>query len=104
MKLFYLVLAIVGAILPYVFFTQHFLNAGVSLTVFTADVFANFAASGFAADLLLSSVVFWIFMFHQRKRDKGPNPALFIVLNLLIGLCCAVPAYLYARERTEATA
>ena len=34
----------------------------------------------------------------QRSREKGPAPALFIVLNLLIGLSCAFPAYLYARE------
>ena len=38
-------------------------------------------------------------MFQQKQRKNGPNPALFIVLNLTIGLSCALPAYLYARER-----
>ena len=103
MKQLYLVLAIVGAVLPYVFFIQHFSSEGVSLMAFLAAVFANPAAGGFTADLLFTSMVFWMFMFHQRSREKGPRPILFIVLNLLIGLSCAFPAYLYARERSEAS-
>ena len=99
MKALYLLLAIVGAVLPYVFFAQHFSSEGVSLSGFVAALFANPAAGGFTADLLLTSFIFWIFMFHQRSREKGPRPVLFIVLNLLIGLSCALPAYLYARER-----
>ncbi len=104
MKTLYLVLAIVGAVLPYVFFVQHFSSEGVSLSRFVTALFANGAAGGFTADLLITSVVFWIFMFHQRSRDKGPRPILFIGLNLLIGLSCALPAYLYARERKEIAA
>ena len=43
-------------------------------------------------------------MFQQKSRGKGPSPALFIALNLLIGPSCAFPAYLYARERQESGA
>ena len=104
MKALYLALAIVGAAIPYAFFMQHFSNEGVSLPGFVAALFANAAAGGFTADLLVTSVVFWIFMVHQRKRGKGPHPILFIILNLSIGLSCAFPAYLYARERRETVA
>ena len=104
MKKLYLVLAIVGAVLPYAFFIQHFSSEGLGLPAFVAAVFANPAAGGFTADLLFTSMVFWIFMFHQQRRKKGPRPTLFIVLNLLIGLSCALPAYLYARERKDVTA
>ena len=101
MKKLYLILAIVGAVLPYAFFVQHFSSEGVSLTGFMAALFANPAAGGFTADLLFTSLVFWVFMFQQRSRKKGPRPILFIVLNLFIGVSCAFPAYLYARERHE---
>ena len=101
MKSLYLVLAIVGAVLPYAFFIQHFSSEGFGLPGFAAALFANPAAGGFSADLLFTSAVFWTFMFHQRAREKGPPPTLFIVLNLLIGLSCALPAYFYARERKE---
>jgi uncharacterized membrane protein YccC len=99
MKRVYLILAIVGAAVPYYFFLQHFGNDGLALPAFTAAVFANPAASGFTSDLLLSSVVFWIFMF--QAGEKRPKPWLFIAINLLIGLSCALPAYLYWREHSR---
>jgi len=99
MKRIYLVLAIVGAILPYVFFFQFFQTEGIDLQAFVGALFVNGAAGGFSADLLFTSFVFWFFMFTQQKREKGPSPYLFIILNLAIGLSCALPAYLYARER-----
>ena len=99
MKKIYLVLAIVGAILPYVFFIQFFQNEGINLPAFVGALFVNGAAGGFSADLLFTSFVFWLFMFVQQKRDRGPGPYLFIILNLTIGLSCALPAYLYAREK-----
>lgn len=104
MKTLYLILAIVGAVVPYAFFVQHFSDVGLGLGDFVRALFVNGAAGGFTVDLLVSSLVFWLFMFQQHKRDKGPSPAGFIVLNLLIGLSCAFPAYLYARERKEPTA
>lgn len=99
MKQLYLVLAIFGAIVPYIFFFQFFENHGFSLPAFTNALFANGAAGGFSADLLITSFVFWVFMIVQHKRTKGPAPYLFIALNLFIGLSCALPAYLFARER-----
>ena len=99
MKRLYLVLAIIGAVVPYVFFIQHFSGEGFGLPTFLRAMFANPAAGGISADLLLSSFIFWGFMFQQQSRGKGPGPAVFVVLNLLIGLSCAFPAYLYARER-----
>lgn len=104
MKTLYLILAIVGAVIPYAFFLQHFSSEGISPSGFVNALFANPAAGGFTADLLFTSAVFWIFMIHQRSREKGPHPILFLLLNLLIGLSCAFPAYLYARERKEVIA
>ena len=98
MKNLFLVLAIVGAIIPLAFFFQFFSAEGVNLSRFLSALFVNGAAGGFSADLLISSFVFWIYMFQKQKSEKGPKPALFIILNLFIGLSSALPAYLYARE------
>ena len=98
MKMVYLAAAIVGAVVPYFFFVQHMSADGLSMATFTAAVFANSAASGFASDLLISSFVFWVFMFHRSRFAHGPKPIAFIGLNLFIGLSCALPAYLYAME------
>jgi hypothetical protein len=96
MKTVFLILAIIGAIVPYAFFLQFFSSEGVQLTGFISALFANGAAGGFSADLLISSFVFWLAMFYRRGQKGGPSPALFIALNLLIGLSCALPAYFYA--------
>lgn len=98
MKRTYLVLAVLGAIAPYFFFFQFFSSEGVIISGFVSALFANGATSGFTADLLITSLVFWIAMFHQRSKGRGPNPIPFIALNLLIGLSCALPAYLFTRE------
>ncbi len=99
MKTIYLILAIVGAIIPYLFFVQHFDTAGFGISSFVTALFANPAAGGFTADLLFTSLVFWIAIFQQRRHGRGPSPAIFVLLNLIIGLSCAFPAYLYAREK-----
>jgi len=98
MKNIYLAGAIIGAIVPYLFFFQFINTFGLDIPAFLAGLFANGAAGGFSADLLITSFIFWIYMFAQRKTN-GPAPWVFIVLNLVIGLSCALPAYLYARER-----
>jgi len=96
MKKAYLFLAIIGAIVPYIFFIQHFSGSGFGVVEFIEALFVNSAAGGFTADLLITSLVFWVAMYHRRHAGKGPNPLVFVVLNLTIGLSCALPAYLYA--------
>jgi len=97
MRQLYLILAILGAIIPYIFFFQFIEINGMDIPKFMSASVVNGAAAGITADILFSSFVFWLFMYVQR-REGGPNPVLFIALNLTIGLSCALPAYLYARE------
>jgi hypothetical protein len=97
-KKLYLLLAIAGAVIPYLFLVQYFADAGLSPTRFIDTLFANGAVGGFTADLLISSLAFWIFMFHRSANGEGPKPFWFIVINLTIGLSCALPAYLYKNE------
>jgi hypothetical protein len=99
MKNFYLVAAVIGAIIPISFFLQFFGQTENAVLDFVPALFVNGASSGFTADLLISSFVFWTYMFHQ--KGSGPKPWLFIALNLCIGLSCALPAYLFARARTN---
>lgn len=56
----YLLFAVLGAIIPGVFFARFMLDQGWELTKFVRQLFANFPAGGFTSDLLITSVVFWI--------------------------------------------
>lgn len=97
LKTVYLMLAILGAVIPIAFFASFAAENGLDLVSFVAGLFVNGAAGGFTADLLISSFVFWIYMFSN--QGDGPKPWAFIALNLCIGLSCALPAYLWARTR-----
>jgi hypothetical protein len=95
MKQVYLIWAILGAVVPIMFFLGVFHPDLVGVAGFVPALFANSAAGGFSADLLITSGVFWTYMFAARQ---GPKPWVFIALNMCIGLSCALPAYLYRRE------
>ena len=99
MKALYLGLAVVGAIVPYAFFLTHIQAVGFDPMNFLSAMFANAVAGGLMSDLTLSSFVFWIWLVHSGAK----RPWLFVALNLCIGLSCALPAYLYARERERAS-
>jgi len=97
-KNLYLALAILGGVVPYLFFFQFIATSGLDLGAFIGALFANGAVGGFTVDLLISSVVFWVYLF---SRTGGPSAWPFIALNLIIGLSCALPAYLYASLRVQ---
>ena len=96
----YLILAAVGAVAPYVFFTQFIAAEGLTGN-FIAALYANGAAGGFATDLFVSSFVFWIFLLAEARRCGVRRPWVFVLVNLLIGLSCAFPLFLWARERRK---
>lgn len=73
MKRLYLVLAIVGAVLPYLFFPQFLINHGIDLPRFVSALFVNPPASGITSDLLISSFVFWIMMFQKKITETAPT-------------------------------
>lgn len=97
MKKIYLALAILGALLPWWFFYQFLAAEGFALPSLASSLFVNGATAGFTLDVIISSFAFWIFIFVQARKG-GPSPYLFIALNLVFGLSCALPAYLYTRE------
>jgi hypothetical protein len=94
----FLRLAIFGAVAPYVFFLRFFATEGRAGD-FVGALYANGAAGGFATDLLISSVVFWFWLFAEARRVGVARPWLYVVVNLTIGLSCALPLFLWARER-----
>lgn len=105
MKNVYLTMAILGAIAPYLFFAKFFVEDEFGLAEFIHQLFATAPAAGFTMDLLITSTVFWIWSFPEARRLDIKRWWSFVAINLLIGLSCAFPLFLYARavaiERQE---
>jgi hypothetical protein len=99
MKNVYLVLAILGFIVPYFFFLQMPAEDGFNLPSLIQPFFANNFMKGAAVDLTISVIVFWIFMLAETNRLHMKNAWIYILATLLVGLSFALPLFLYFRER-----
>jgi hypothetical protein len=99
MKTVYLVLAIIGLIVPYYFFLQLPAEDGFDLPVLIQPFFANNFMKGAAMDLTISVIVFWVLVFVEARRLEMKNPWLYLLATLLVGLSFALPLFLYFRER-----
>jgi hypothetical protein len=99
MKNLYLVLAILGFVLPYYFFASFLLVYGFDLQLFFQQLFANDIATFFVMDLVIAAIVFWVFMIQEARRVDIGNSWIFVVFSLLISFSFAFPLFLYYRER-----
>lgn len=94
----YLILSIVGFALPYYFFVSFLATNGLQFRVFFQQLFATPISSFFAADLLISSVVFVFYLRREAARYNIGKRWLYLVVLLTVGLSCALPLFLYVRE------
>jgi hypothetical protein len=97
-KTIYLIGAIIGALLPYYFLIQFLMQYGFDLPLFVQQMFANPTAAMFTADLFISSLVYWVFLYAEGRRLEMGNLWLYVVLNLFVGLSLSLPLFLYFRE------
>lgn len=99
LKTLYLLLAIAGTIVPWFWLLQD-PAALTSPTLFFQRSFANTVATAWASDLLTSASVFFIFISIELQRLGSSRlwVLLYVGLTFGIGLCCALPLFLYRRE------
>ena len=98
-KNIFLVLAIIGFIVPF-YFIFRFMNInGFNLPLLMQQVFANEASTAFVADLTISIIVFWVFMFAEASKLQMKNSWIYFLASSLIGLSFGLPLFLYFRER-----
>jgi hypothetical protein len=100
LKTFYLLLAIVGSIVPWFWLLQEPATL-LSPTLFLQQTFANNIATTWASDLLISASVFFCFAAIELKRLGSSRLwiLLYVGLTFGIGLSCALPVFLYRREQ-----
>ncbi|MCY7389663.1 MAG: DUF2834 domain-containing protein [Burkholderiales bacterium] len=103
MKNFYLVAAIIGAIVPYATYFSY-LEAVPGSSSALSLAWGNPIAAATLADFTISCLVFWPFLMAESRRLAIRHWWLLIVANIFIGLSFALPAFLYIRERRLANA
>lgn len=102
LRLTYLIMAIVGAIVPLAHFIGWFAITGGSLPGLFGAWFDNGAVAGLAWDLMISSTALAIFMVYESVVKQDYLPLICLVAIFAIGLSCAFPLYLFLRSRPMA--
>ncbi|MBJ7537451.1 DUF2834 domain-containing protein [Marinomonas transparens] len=99
MKVFYLLLTILGVVLPYGAFLPWLFEKGVDLPAFLNAAIAN-PISVFAwLDVLVSAVTLLAFILVDGRRNGVKYYGLAMVGTLTVGVSCGLPLYLFLREK-----
>ncbi len=93
-----LILCVAGTVLPCSEFILFLRDHGFDLNQFTRQLFANNASSFFAFDVIISSVVLWLFVYTEGTRLRMRNLWVYVAANLLVGVSLALPLFLFARQ------
>jgi len=99
LKTLYLILCVIGAVLPYWQFVPWVSQNGLSMPLFFHQLFANRISSFFGMDVLVSAAVLVVFMRSESSRLRIAGRWLPIAALLLVGVSLAFPMFLYMRER-----
>ena len=96
-KSIYLVLCILGTVLPYSQFVPWVMENGLNLRLMIEQLFANRISAFFGLDVLVSALVLVVFI--RRERVLGRVAWLPVLGLLSVGVSLALPLLLYLRER-----
>ena len=99
MKIFYLLAAILGAVLPLSQLLPFLKTHGLDLSLLFTYLFSNGVSGFFGMDVIVSSVVLWVFVFTEGRRLGMRRLWLYVVCNLMVGVSLALPLFLLFRER-----
>jgi hypothetical protein len=97
-KHIYLGLCVIGTVLPYSHFVPFLREHGLDGQLIVQQLFANHISAFFGMDVLVSSVVLWIFVRVEARRT-GLRHAWWSLVGLLtVGVSLGLPLFLYLRE------
>ena len=97
-KNLYLALCFLGTVLPYSQLIPFFREYGPDIRLLVEQMFANWIAGFFALDVIVSSIVLWVFVFSEGRRKGVRHLWAPIAASFAIGVSLGLPLFLYMRE------
>jgi hypothetical protein len=99
MSRLYLVLCILGAVLPLSQLAPFLLEHGLDTRLFFAQLFASDISSFFGLDVIVSAFVLIAFVVVEGRRLAFRRIWPYVAGTLLVGVSFGLPLFLLARER-----
>ena len=100
----YLLLCLAGLVLPYFELIPFLREHGPDLGLFFRQLFSTRPGGFFAWDVIVSSVVLWVFVLGEGRRTGVKHLWAPLVANLAVGVSLGLPLFLYLRERRREAA
>ena len=97
-KILYLGLCVAGTALPYSHFIPFLREHGLDPRLFFDQLFSNWIGGFFGMDVIVSSVVLWVFVLVEGPRSSVKHLWAPIAANLAVGVSLGLPLFLYMRE------
>jgi hypothetical protein len=94
----YLLLCLLGTLLPYSQFVPWLLAHGFDLPLFVRELFANRIGGFFGMDVFVSTAVLWTFVAVEGRRLGVRHPWAPVVASLVVGVSLGLPLFLYLRQ------
>jgi hypothetical protein len=94
----YLLLCLLGLVLPYWQFVPWVFEHGLNLRLFVSELFANRIGGFFGMDVLVSAVALCVFASAEGRRLGMRDRWMPVVAVLLVGVSLGLPLFLYLRE------
>lgn len=99
MRWWYLSLAVVGTVLPYLQLVPWVVDHGLDLRLLVSELFSTRIGGFFGLDVLVSAIALLGFIRRESALRNVPLRWLPIVATVFIGVSCGLPLFLYLRER-----
>ncbi|MEM7111086.1 MAG: DUF2834 domain-containing protein [Chloroflexota bacterium] len=97
-KHIYIILCILGTVLPYSQFLPWLLENGLNIPLLFNEIATSRVAAFGWLDVIVSAVVLFVFMWEDGRSRKVSNLWLPIVGTLTVGVSLGLPLYLLLRE------
>jgi hypothetical protein len=98
MKTVYLILCVLGFLVPYLFFIPFLLENGLAVSLMMELMFVNRISTFFAADVIVTSLVLWVFIYFETRKRQVKLWWLSVLANLAVGVSLALPLFLLLRQ------
>lgn len=104
MQWLFLIVAILGAVLPLSYLMPFLAANGLDLRLFFNQLFQNNISAFFGVDVIVSAVALWLFVFSEGRRRRMKHLWVYLLFTLLVGVSLALPLFLFFRERNLSAA
>ena len=94
----YLILCVLGVLLPYSQLVPYMLESGFDMPVVIQVLFSNRISAFFALDLFVSAITFLAFAWVEGRRIGMKEFWVPIAGTFLVGVSLGFPLFLYLRE------